>query len=266
MLRRYPGIITGLGLLAAVLTAAGAASAADWTVRLGVEGRVLPSFEGSDRYILAPFPLIDIRRAGTPERFHSPRDGASFGLIDSNGFRLGPTAKIKFPRRVRDDADLTGLGDVSWTFEAGLFAEYWPAQWLRTRAELRQGIGGHRGLVGDLTADVVVPVAPKLTLSGGPRLTLVTAAANEPYYSITAAQAAASGLPAYVSGGGVQSYGVGAQARYDLTPNWESHIFVEYSRLAGDAANSPLVRLRGRPDQIQVGIGLSYAFDIPGLW
>lgn len=259
------GMKIGWVVLAAVLTV-GSASAGDWTVRLGAEGRVLPSYEGSDRYILAPFPIIDIRRAGTPERFHSPRDGASFGLLDYNGFRLGPAAKIKLPRRVRDDADLTGLGDVGWTLEAGAFAEYWPTQWLRTRAELRQGIGGHSGLVGDLTADVVVPVAPKLTLSGGPRLTLVTAAANEPYYSITPAQAAASGLPVYNSGGGVQSYGFGAQARYDLTPNWESHIFFEYARLAGDAANSPLVRLRGRPDQIQVGIGLSYAFDIPGLW
>lgn len=255
-----------LAAAAALLLPAQAALAGDWTVNLGVEGRVLPSYEGSDRYILAPFPLIDIRRAGTPERFHSPRDGASLGLIESGSFRFGPTVKIKLPRYESDDADLHGLGDVGWTVEAGLFAEYWPLQWLRTRAELRQGIGGHHGLVADLTADVVVPVAPKLTLSGGPRLTLVTAAANDPYFSIDAAQSAASGLPVYDAGGGVQWFGVGAQAHYQFTPKWEGHVFLEYAHLTDGAGNSPLVTQRGSPDQVQVGLGASYAFDMPGLW
>jgi outer membrane scaffolding protein for murein synthesis (MipA/OmpV family) len=59
---------------------------------------------------------------------------------------------------------------------------------------------------------------------------------------------------------------VGAQARYKFTPQLAGHIFVEYERLAEDVANSPLVTLRGDANQIQVGIGASYAFDIPGLW
>src|SRR3569833_1468094 len=124
-----------------------------WTLTLGVEAGVLPTYEGSDRYMIRPFPLFDIRKAGTPPRFHAPRDGFGFGIIDTGTFRAGPAAKIRFPRRESDDADLRGLG-VDYAVEVGGFADYWVAPWLRTRAELRQGFGGHRGLVAGLAADV----------------------------------------------------------------------------------------------------------------
>lgn len=241
-------------------------STADWTVTIGVEGRVLPTFEGSDRYTLLPFPLFDIRRAGTPPTFRSPRDGFGFGLLDTGRFRAGPSFKVRLPRRESADSDLRGLGDVNFTLEAGAFAEYWLTPWLRTRAELRQGIGGHHGLSSDLTADVVVPVTQQLTLSGGPRTTITSASAVSPYFSITPQQSAASGLPVYDAGGGFYSAGAGAQARYQWTPQWASHVFVEYERLVGDAADSPLVTRLGSRDQIQVGLGLSYSFDMRPLW
>lgn len=238
----------------------------DWTVTLGVEARVLPTYEGSATSMLLPFPLFDVRRAGTPVGFRSPRDGFSLGLLDSSRFQIGPTAKVQLPRPEGSSTNLRGLGDIGWAVEAGAFVEYWPSDWLRTRVELRQGFGGHHGLVSDVSADLVVPVTKQLTLSGGPRVTLSTAAAASPYFSVTPAQSAASGLPVYTAGGGLRSFGAGFQARYEWSPQWASHVFVEYERLAGDAANAPLVLRSGSRDQIQVGIGLSYSFDMKALW
>jgi outer membrane protein len=237
----------------------------DWTVTVGVDGRVLPSYEGSAKSMLAPFPLFDIRRAGTPRKFSSPRDGYSFGILDSRRFQVGPAVKLRFPRKEGSDSDLRSLGDIGWTLEAGGFMEYWPAEWLRGRVELRQGIGGHHGLVSDLTADLVMPLSRQLTLSGGPRLTLASAAATSPYFSITAAQSAGSGLPVYAAAGGLRSFGAGAQARYEWSKAWATHLFVEYERLTGDAANSPLVTTHGSRDQIQVGLGVTTSFDMRGL-
>ncbi len=242
------------------------AAAADWTVTIGAEGRVLPKFEGSDKRTVAPFPLFDVRPAGTPARFHAPRDGASIALFEAGRFYAGPVGKVRLPRREGDDSALQGLGNVDWAVELGAFAEYWPTDWLRGRAELRQGLGGHHGLVSDLTADVVLPVTSQLTLSGGPRLSLATGAALSPYFSITTAQSLASGLPVYDAGGGVRSFGAGAQARYVWTKNWATHVFVEYERLTGDAGNSPLVTLRGSRDQLQMGLGVTYSFDMKALW
>lgn len=242
------------------------AASSDWTITIGVEGRMLPEYEGSGDFRFAPVPMFGIRRAGAPPHFRSPRDGFGIGLVDTGNFRAGPSFKVRIGRDESDSPDLAGLGNVDWTLEAGAFAEYWPTQWLRTRAELRQGIGGHDGLVSDLLADVVMPVTPQLTLSGGPRVTLASTAATSPYFSITPGQSAASGLPVYDASGGVRSFGAGAQARYRWSPKWATHVFVEYERLSGDAAESPLVTQRGSRDQIQVGIGATYSFDIKGLW
>jgi outer membrane protein len=237
-----------------------------WTVTIGVEGRMLPSYEGSDSFTFAPFPMFSIRRAGTPAPFRGPRDGFGVAILDTAAFKAGPAFKVRFARRESSDGDLRGLGNVDFAFEAGGFVEYWPTQWLRTRAELRQGIGGHQGLVSDITADLVVPVGPQWTLSGGPRVTLATKAATSPYFSVTQTQSVASGLPVYDAGGGLRSYGAGAQARYAWSPQWASHVFVEYERLAGDAADAPLVVQRGSRDQVQVGLGLAYSFDMRPLW
>ncbi len=241
-------------------------SQSDWTVTLGAEVRVMPKYEGASNQMLWPFPLFSVRRAGTPARFRSPRDGAGIGILDYGRFIAGPAIKIRLARKENSDSSLRGLGDIGWTFEAGAFAEYWATDWLRSRVELRQGIGGHRGLVSDVTADIVMPVSPQLTLSGGPRMTLASAAAMSPYFSITPGQSAASGLPVYDARGGLRSFGAGAQARYVWSPTLTTHMFIEYERLVGDAANAPLVATYGKRDQFQLGIGATYSFDIKPLW
>jgi outer membrane protein len=249
-------------LVAGVFLSTGRGEAADWTVTLGLEGRVLPSYPGSASSTLLPIPLFDIRMAGRPRRFTNPRDGLGIGLYDSGAFRFGITGKAQLPRRVDGDPNLAGVDNVDWTLEPGLFLEYWPVDWLRTRAEVRQGIGGHHGQIGDLSADVVVPIAPGLTLSGGPRAVIATSDALAPYFGVTAAEAAASVYPVYRADGGLRSFGLGGLARYELSPSWSTHVFVEYERLAGSAANSPIVRMQGSPDQVSIGVGFTYSFDM----
>jgi MipA family protein len=234
-----------------------------WTVTVGVEGRLQNAWVGADHDRVVPNPLFDIRPQGTLQRFDAPRDGIGVALLDAGAFRAGPVGNIEAPRLERRNPELLGLGKVSRTFELGGFAEYWWAPWLRTRGELRQGFGGHHGLVSDLTSDVVVPAGPGWTLSGGPRLTLASSAAISPYFGVDAGQAAASGLPVYSAHGGVRSIGAGAKARYDFNRQWFSHAFVEYQRLEGDAADSPIVVQRGSPNQTMVGLGVGYSFDVP---
>lgn len=265
-MRRLPAIAAAVVMTAAAAQAEPLSTSSDWTITLGAEGRLMPKYEGSNAEVFRPLPVINIRRAGTAARFRSPRDGASFGILESGRFVAGPSFKIKMPRKEGDDSSLRGLGDVGWTVEAGAFAEYWPTDWLRGRVELRQGIGGHHGLVSDLMADVVYRATQQLTLSGGPRMTLATSAAESPYFSVSPTQSIASGLSVYSARGGVHSYGLGAQARYLWSPVWATYVFAEYERLSGDVANAPLVTTYGKRDQIQLGLGVTYSFDVKGLW
>lgn len=238
----------------------------EWIATLGLEGRVETEFVGADTYTVRAAPIVGFRRAGTPEQFRAPRDGAGIALFETQQLKIGPNLKVRAQRKESDSSALYGLGDVDWAVEVGGFVEYWWAPWLRTRAEVRQGFGGHQGVVADLSGDFVVPVTPALTLSGGPRVSFATDKALEPYFGIDAWQSFWSGLPTYDPKGGLSSLGAGAQARYFWTPELATHVYVEYQHLMGDSADSPLVKYRGSPDQVTFGFGFTRAFTFQQFW
>jgi MipA family protein len=233
-----------------------------WTVMVGVGGAYTPDFEGAKRSMLSPVPIFAIRRAGSTEQFRGPRDSASIALIDFGDLRAGPAGKLVSSRKADSYSELNGLGDVSTAVELGGFVEYYPVDGFRTRGELRQGFGGHHGVVADLSADVIVPIVQRFTISAGPRFTWESTQATSPYFGINAVQAMATGLPVFDAKGGAHSVGAGTQVSYRIDPQWEVHAYVEYERLLGDAAKSPLVTIRGSPNQTTFGINASYSFDV----
>jgi outer membrane protein len=233
-----------------------------WTVMIGAEGTYLPDFEGAKAGRFSPVPIFSIRRAGSADQFRSPRDNASIALIDFGDLRAGPAGKFVTSRKASNYSELNGLGDVGAAFELGGFIEYFPVDWFRLRNETRQGFGGHHGVVSDFSADFIVPVTRALTISAGPRFTWESTKATAPYFGIDAVQAMASGLAQFDAKGGAHSAGAGVQVKYRINPQWEVHSYVEYERLLGDAANSPLVTARGSVNQTTVGVGASYSFDV----
>ncbi|MBI3435495.1 MAG: MipA/OmpV family protein [Proteobacteria bacterium] len=249
-----------------VVLAPAAPAAAVWTITIGAETRFEPKFDGAKHNILWPYPLFDVRRAGTPEQFRAPRDGWGVAIVQVGKFEFGPVGQYKWERRENQNGALRGLGNVDFAGEAGGFAVYWLAPWLRTRAEVRYGFGGHQGVISDLTADVVIPLDKRFTVSGGPRGTFATARATNPYFGVSPAQSTASGLPIYRVGSGLYSIGVGAQARYRLMSEVAVHAFVEFERLTGQVAHAPLVVQRGSPNQATLGVGLTRSFDIKQFW
>ena len=247
----------------------------DWIVTIGAEGRIIPAFPGASEKKLgwSALPLFSIRKEGTPPDFFGPRDSFGFNLFSTGVFQFGPALQFINRRKASDYSELNGLADVDYAAQVGAFANFWPVSWLRLRGEVRQGIGGETGVTGDIFLDAIVPVG-QWTLSAGPRVTLQTAAATSPYFSITAAQAAAANalqpslapLTAYSAGGGLYSYGAGTQVQYTFNPAWSAHAFVEYQRLTGSAADSPLVTQRGSPNQLTYGLGATYSFNMHPLW
>jgi outer membrane protein len=233
-----------------------------WTVTLGIGGEMGPSYPGAGSSMLDPKPIISIRRAGTPARFKSMRDNASFALIDYGRFRAGPVGAFKSARKAEDHSELRGLNDVKFAVEIGGFAEYYAFDWLRVRSEVRRGFGGHEGIVADFSADVIVPINERMTFAAGPRYTVTDAKYASTYFGVSNIEALASGLPAYDAKGGSNSVGVGGQVRYQLDRQWELRGYVEYEKLLGNVADSPLVKFRGSADQVTYGLGVAYSFDI----
>jgi MipA family protein len=242
------------------------AAPTDWIVTLGGDFRGTPHYMGSDQDIAAFSPYYDRHRPGTPDPFHSPRDGTGIPLYDNGVIAAGPVGSLIWQRRQSASPSLDGLGNVGYTLQLGGYLDYWANPWLRMRVEGLQGFGAATGMTANFAMDAVVPVSQVLTLSGGPRARVDSPAAESPYFSVTQAQSTASGLPPYSAGGGWQAVGLGTQAKYRFNPTWATYSFVEYDKLVGSTAASPIVSgPGGSANQWTFGIGLTYSFAMGGL-
>jgi MipA family protein len=232
-------------------------------VTLGGYGIMSPKFEGAKSNELSFRPIIGWRSVTDREWLDMPNDGLDYELIETDNFRAGVVGNLRWQRDTNSLVRGFKHGrSIDLSIEAGGFAEYWPALWLRTRAEVRAAVLGADGVVADLSVDVVLHPAPKWTLTAGPRLSLADQDYMDSYYTVTPAQSAKSGLITYESNAGLRTYGLGASARYKWTDDITSLAFVEYSRLATNAAESPLIDERGSPNQFTFGLGMKYSFRV----
>jgi MipA family protein len=235
----------------------------DRLVMLGLGPRLAPSYPGSTKAEIGPFPVVNVWREDEPFPVETPDEGKSIKLAGSlDTAAAGLTIAIA-PTRGRETAT-EGLRKVGFGVEAGLFAEAYVLPRLRLRGELRHGIGGHAAPTGDLALDYVLRSATneRALLTIGPRARFGSAKYNRRFYGIDAAEAAASGLPQYRAKAGLNALGVTAGAYYPLGERWGLFGSVGYDRLLNAAADSPLTRQRGSRDQLSAGLALTYVFRV----
>jgi outer membrane scaffolding protein for murein synthesis (MipA/OmpV family) len=233
----------------------------DWSLTVGVSTYAEPEFEGASSYHFGAVPLVSFARQGTVTRFSSRNDNISLGFVDTGDFRAGLTGKLIFGRDSGDYRALRGLHDVDFGGELGLFAEYYPFDWMRVRGEARKGIVTHDAIVGDLAVDAFTNLTPALQISGGPRLSAATADYFRTYYGVSPSESIASGLSPYSPGGGLKSAGFGGALTWRTTDKVTSSLFGEYQHLLGPAADSSIVEERGSRDQFLLGVSATYRFD-----
>lgn len=257
----YRRTLAPAALALAVLSAPAAAQESDRPpvrTRVALGPQLVPSYPGSDKVVVRPF--VDVSRARGDEEFVFEAADESFGfaLLNSGSFSAGPAIGFQGSRTRSDvGADLPKVG---FTVEAGGFAQFQLAPSVRLRAEIRRGIGGHEGLIGNVGADYVVRDRDNWLFSVGPRVTLADGRYHRAYFGVRPADAARVGLPAYRPGGGVQAVGVTSGAQYQLTERWGVTGYVRYDRLIDDAARSPVVRAFGSRNQFSGGLAATYTF------
>ena len=229
--------------------------------------QVVPRYPGASEYTAVGYPSIDIRRLGEPRRFSAPDDGFSLSLYDDPVFRIGPTARIVPGRYYGDDRrHLFGFRDARFAVEPGVFAEFYPVSFIRTRVEARQGIYGHHGTVGSVAADYLIPTE-KLLFSIGPRFNIGDASFARKYFGVSPAEAALNGRVTPYNPGSFYSAGVLGAVTYTQNEIWAYTAFAGYTRILGASGDSPLVRRPfGSPDQFQFGIKVDYSFTTPALF
>jgi MipA family protein len=262
--------LCGLGLLIIPIAASSHVLADDHASNSGAINlqtggfvAVAPKYEGSKDYEVRGFPIIAPSGDGLPGsgrvQFRGP-DDLRFRLFDFNGFEMGPLAGWRFDREESDAQRLRGLGDVDGGFVVGGYVAY-------RAGRFTPFVSYHRQVSGDDTgglvrfgaeADVITDAAFSL------RATLGASYADDEfmdaYFTVSRAQQAASvaGLQAYEAEAGIKDVFLGFNSDVPLSDSWTLKLSGRYSRLIGDAADSPIVE---DENQFFGGLGLTYRFS-----
>jgi len=225
--------------------------------RVTLGPRLMPSFPGAEGVRLRPYVDLSHTRGDQPFPFKAPDENPNWAVYHRGGLAFGPMLGF-VGKRSRNDVG--GLDAVGLTIEAGGFARYWLGPHFRLSAEARQGINGHRALIGVLGADYVVRDRDRWLWSLGPRLTVASGRYAKAYFGVTPREAAATGVAAYSPDGGLSAAGMVVGARRQLSRRWGVLGYAKYERLLGDAADSPVVGRFGSRNQWSGGLAVSYVF------
>jgi MipA family protein len=246
---------TGLGPQAA--PAVGAPADSRWRVAIGAGMLLTPDYLGSNDWLVRPVFSPEIR-APFDSFFISFRDGVGGTLLRSGPFSAGLLVRPRFGRDQDDNDALRGMGDVDFAGEAGGFVSYSDGRYL-IRGEVRQGFGGHSGLLADARLDRVFRARPDLILSTGPRLSWGSRDFAGTYFGVDDVQSRRSGYDVFRPND-YWFVGFAAGATYVASERWAVIAFGEIGRILGDAQDSPLVE-RGRASQAVVGLTAVYRFQ-----
>jgi outer membrane scaffolding protein for murein synthesis (MipA/OmpV family) len=232
-----------------------------YLVEFGGYGVFEPSYEGSKNYLLSFKPIVEINKEGDRIWQFFPNDAIGYSLIETANFHAGPAGNVSLQSRFHNpDIDFR-LGKADINVQGGLFAEYYPLENFRTRAEGLQGLTGNTGFALNLMADYIWKPSSDWTLTAGPRTQIVNDEYASEYFSTQHALRTKQFVK-FRAEGGVLSAGGEFSGAYYWTGGLTTRFFVDYSKLTGDAADSPRVDIKGSADQVTVGIGASYQIKV----
>lgn len=246
--------------------------------QVGVGAGYVPSYEGSDDYVLTPVPGI----RGRISRINFTLRGNRFSadLIPTPGgpgidFQLGPIAQLNFNRSRRstiNDPQVERLPDLGVAIELGgyvgvgrqgvITSDY--DKLSATVAYVRDVNNVHSSYVVTPSIDYGTPLSTTAYVSLNLSADYVGNGYAGTYFGVTPAGAVASGLPAFTAGKGWKDWTLGTLGLVSLTGDLTHGLALvggaSYRRLLGDAGRSPVTRIAGSRNQWSGLLGLAYTF------
>lgn len=225
-----------------------------------------PDYLGSDDYLIgaAPAARIDLDIA----TFRLLGNWAMFDLLTDSAFSIGPSGILRFGRNGVEDEVVSQLPELDITVELGLSAGYEfvdsedPIKRLAIGADILHDVGGvHDGFVGNFYARATYPLWWQgSAIVGTLGATVVDDDFADTYFTVSGAESAITGLPAFNAGAGARDVRFGFGLAQSLSLNWHLGAGLIYSRVIGDAGRSPIVDERGSRNQFILGVGVAYAW------
>ncbi len=231
---------------------------------VGVGVGAIPDYEGSNDYKFGVAPFFRWTFQG--RRYVQLRaNELTVNVLNSPYFELGPMAAYKFGRSDVEDEVVGKMKDIDDAFEMGGFGAFVlrnsqnPRQRFIADVDFLHDVSGvSHGWRMSVGARYWHPVFQRLDVMVGARGTFVSDRYANTYFGVSEDDSARSGLPRFQASGGGKDFSLSLAAVYYLTESWMLGAGMRYSRLLGDAEDSPIVAGRGSADQIISGIAIGY--------
>ncbi|RTL72616.1 MAG: MipA/OmpV family protein [Hyphomicrobiales bacterium] len=259
-------VALALGVSGAIAGSAQAQYASDggfgntWQIGAGVV--VVPKFEGAKTYQAVPFPFIAPSGLNQGTGFVQVRGLDDFRLrfFKSNGFEAGLVTGYRLGRDSSDSSKLAGFNDINGGLVLGGYAGYRAGPLFFSASYHHQVTGDDTGGVVRLLAEHTSRLDRSTTLTATVATNIASKDYMQTYFGVTPAQAGL--LPVYSASAGFKDVSASLTAAVELDPKWTLYMTGKYTRLVGDAADSPVI---DTPNQFFAGAGLTYKFDW-GRW
>ncbi len=214
-------------------------STSAWEFSVGGGAVYAPRYEGAANDRLRFMPLLGASY-NDGRFFISLLRGIGYNFSEVKNMQYGVRISPRLGRRESADPHLSGMGNIGFTPEAGLFFNRRFAPWY-----VSSGISaGSHGTHVEAGAGIGFPVSALDRLGVGINLNWGDSKFNQTYFGVTDAQAAASGnvLTTYSASAGIKDYAVTANWLHNYNRSWFSTAGLSYKWLAGSAKQSPLTQ------------------------
>jgi MipA family protein len=239
---RCAALAAGLALLASPAWSQSRREAPkEWDVTLGVGAALRPTFEGSDRSIVRPLPVIALRWRDTI----SIGEGGLSATLHYKKFRFGGGLTFDAGRKDHSSGGIFESGDDRLMGLGTIKASPGFRAFVSTRVslvnfEVSAVKSLNHGVTGTLGLSVPLPLGKKLLLMPHVRATWADGNYMQTYFGVTPVQSAASIFSPFNAGGGFKDVRGGVNLIYSFNRHWFAGADVGVTRLMGDAAASPI--------------------------
>ena len=233
-----------------------------WRYTLGLGAVAVPDYEGSDDYEPRPLAIARIQKGHQYGQLFGSK--LTSNLIPHPNFRLGPVVNYRQERDDVDNSAVDAMSDVDAALELGAQVGYdhkldggvigVEVEWVHDVAD------GHDGWL--LTPEIHYrrPLGDNWRFNLAVSTTYASDDYMQAYFSVTPADAAASGLPVFGASDGFKDVGVKVVLAYSMTERWDLGAVGGWKRLLNDAEDSPVTKT-GDENQFIAGLYVSYSWQ-----
>jgi MipA family protein len=235
------------------------------TGTIGLGAAVVPRYEAGDEYFVVP--NIPLRLQYKGFQLNTRGLGLELDVIPHRGVDFGPVISFRNGRRDANSRQIAALDEVNPALELGGFLQLNSPPILKrqdsayVRANVLQDVtGSHEGLVATGSLGYSVAVTPKIRIGGEVNGSLASTPFMRTFYSVSAPESTRSGLGPFRASGGARDVGIIGFIGYAFNKEWGLRLLGGYSRLVGDAADSPITQGPGNANRGFMSVGVTYNF------